>query len=244
MVCTLRSVFSDSFVTEPAAWKRVYQSLDQGSLETCWKKIDDQIGSYACTQTMPSKFSLYCCGLRAIPSTIFTHGAFQSITNLDLSYNQCKAIPNCISHLSNLETLNFNNNLLTSIAPAIATLTNLRILSLSYNEITAIPPEVSHLVMLKELRISYNKVTDIPPVSLPKLQHLFLTGNQIRKLDGSLFVALPALQQLHLEKNNIQQFPWASLSQATHLELLQLDNWQIPANTQLPRTLKLPRWYC
>jgi len=124
------------------------------------------------------------------------------------SNNLSGSIPGEIGDLSQLISLNFNDNLLMgSIPPEIGNLTSLQGLYLSYNQLTgSIPEEIGNLMHLVNLIGSYNQFSGNIPVSLGNLsflQAIYLNNNL---LTGSLPAEigfLYNLQQLYIYDNQL-----------------------------------------
>lgn len=147
----------------------------------------------------PKKIDHYNQGLKEIPSSIIefkklTYLSLEKnyittieplvvlteLTELYLSHNQIKYIPDGVSKFSNLKKLMISNNQLTEFPSSLCHLSNLKILSLSKNQIQYVPEQIFHLSKLKELDISKNNIYLLPSgiYSLTKLKKIEASGNQ------------------------------------------------------------------
>ncbi|XP_051886042.1 leucine-rich repeats and immunoglobulin-like domains protein 3 isoform X2 [Pristis pectinata] len=127
---------------------------------------------------------------------------FQSMETLDLSNNQIfelKKFPPL-----QLRYLYINNNKITSLDPGcFDNLSNtLQVLKLNRNKISAIPSKM---------------------FKLPHLQHLELSRNKIKKVDGLAFQGLSALKSLRLQRNGISKLMDGAFWGLSNIEILQLD---------------------
>jgi len=68
------------------------------------------------------------------------------------------AVPAEIGNLSNLKTLNANNNSLDMLPVEIGNLSNLTILDLSANQLVNIPSEVQNMINLQSLNLHHNSL--------------------------------------------------------------------------------------
>lgn len=177
---------------------------------------------------------------------------FPALKILDLSHIAMVSVPQKISTLTNLESLNLSNNNLSQNFSNLSTLIKLSELNLSGNQLTKIPTELSSLVSLTSLNLSNNSfstnyaatlsnlknlewlslqnnlITVFPAelVQLKNLVHLNFAENQI---SGGFETLLPLtkLEQIYLDKNLISgAFP-SSLLQLKMLQMLSLTGNQL-----------------
>lgn len=76
--------------------------------------------------------------------------------------NKLQSLPEALSLMSKLETLNAMNNVITSIPSSYASLRNLKTVNLSNNQIIEFPTMFAGLTHLDMLDLSRNKITSIP----------------------------------------------------------------------------------
>ena len=142
------------------------------------------------------------------------NGTFQglsSLTNLDLSNNQIKAVlAGSFSGLSSLQNLALNLNYITHLDNYLfRDLFALEDLVLQQNLISYISPlAFKNLVNLKTLNLKHNLITEIPTNALNELSSiatLFLGENPITLIQRNDLKGLPSLQNLWLEKCNISR---------------------------------------
>lgn len=93
-------------------------------------------------------------------------GQISMLTEIDLSNNRVKKLPENIDRLQQLTSLNLNNNQLSSLPVAISKLKNLKVLHLENNRFTSLPP---HIAQLKNLRILYLKGNAISEAEMDKI---------------------------------------------------------------------------
>lgn len=105
---------------------------------------------------------------------------YSKLSDLDLSDNLMKAIPDALLQES-LISLNLSNNEIVKIPESIGRLSKIRELNLSFNNITEIPESIGLLTNLRKLDLSGNQIVDLPKgiSKLDKLTHLNLNGNPI-----------------------------------------------------------------
>ena len=154
-----------------------------------------------------------------------------SITELELGWNNFKAIPESIKSLLSLEKLGLGGNKLSNlpewlglysslkeldlydnnlfeIPESIGSLKSLERLNLRNNELRNLPFSLRNLGTLKSLNLSWNNFTILPKWIgyLSALEELNLWGNRLENLPDSI-VLLSNLKILDLNFNKIEHLP-------------------------------------
>lgn len=129
-------------------------------------------------------------------------------TTLDLESLGLEQVPPEIARLTQLETLDLEDNRLTEFPIVVTQLVNLTRLDLDSNQITSIPPEITQLTQLETLRLEHNQLTEFPIVitQLENLSQLDLDDNQITSIPPEI-ASMRSLNHLGLSGNNISSLP-------------------------------------
>lgn len=115
------------------------------------------------------QLSLKNCGLDSIPEEIFE---YTNLVLLDLSNddyceeeerNKIMNIPDKISKLKKLATLNIANNKVEHISEQLSELRNLKSLDLSNNKLVELSDKIANMSSLKKLNLSDNPFDMLPP---------------------------------------------------------------------------------
>lgn len=158
------------------------------------------------------------------------------VTEVVLRGNLLKGeFPESITHLNQLQTLDFQVNDLTGIIPQnLANLTQLTYLNLSHlklggNSFTenTLPSGLGHLTNLQELRLISSQLTGSIPKELGNLSQLKYLDLQRNKLSGSIPIELANLSQLedlNLSQNELSGRIPTELSHLNQLKSLSLEN--------------------
>ena len=178
-------------------------------------------------------------------------GWWDSETGRNVQYGLLGTIPHEIGTLTNLESLDLQNNSLTGPIPAeIAKLASLTTLDLGYNSLRGpipaeignlsslrrlvleinnhtgpIPPELGSLTALRSLRLGYNELSGSIPVELgglSRLINLSLPGNQLTGAIPTELGNLTALLQLSLDSNELSGPIPLRLGSLSRLQVLSL----------------------
>lgn len=121
--------------------------------------------------------------IRLIPDSI---GRLSNLTSLCLAINELVTLPNSIGRLTKLEHLNLEHNRLTTF-PLIRRLTKLEHLDLSNNQITSIPRTIENLTNLEELNLRNNLIQSIPKwLGNLNLQRLNLRNNPLTHIPATI----------------------------------------------------------
>ena len=143
---------------------------------------------------------------------------------LDISNSGLKDLPDCLTLLKHLETLNASRNIFATFPEVIRTLPNLRKLDLSFNEITSIPLWVFELSEIRGLNLMNNKLTTLSENidMLGSLESLSLSGNSLSVLPATITL-LPNLVELDACRNKLRALP-VGFERMTQMVSLILDS--------------------
>ena len=185
---------------------------------------------------------------------------FPQVEVLDFAHIGLNAIPQKISTLTKLESLNLSNNSITQNFNHLSTLIILKELNLAGNQLTKIPTEVGMLTQLKTLDLSNNSISPnftSPLSQLKNLEWLNMSGNQMSNFPTQLsqltalihlkfsdnqissgfesLVGMQNLEQIYLDYNLISgAFP-SSILQLKKLQMLSLNGNQLSG--EIPETI-------
>ncbi|XP_056903364.1 leucine-rich repeat-containing protein 18 [Takifugu flavidus] len=142
-------------------------------------------------------------GITNFPSWLFK---LTSVTELDLSCNQLKKLPDNIGSFLSLRRLDLHSNKLESLPESIGSLVRLTHLNLCNNRLTSasFPSSVGFLTNLKSLNLGLNQLDSLPPVlvALDGLEELGLFDNQLVILPDFL-KDLRNLTKVNLKGNHL-----------------------------------------
>jgi internalin A len=146
-------------------------------------------------------------GLTEVPDILTT---LEDLKTLDLGGNFVSEVPDAHSlwNLIKLKNLVLANNQFAEIPDVIAKLAGLESLDLGYNQLTSFPDVMSQIERLMFLDLSGNQIPSIPDAlaQLTRLIRLDLGGNLIKIIPDSLG-DLPHLGSLDLSENQIATIP-------------------------------------
>ena len=145
-------------------------------------------------------------------------------------FEKLKELPESLSQLLQLQSLNLGGNQLTTLPESLGQLSQLQTLDLGSNQLTTLPESLGQLSQLQSLDLYGNQLTTLPGwlAQLSQLQTLGL-GNQLTTLPDWLG-QFSQLQSLHLYGNQLTTLPdW--LAQLSQLQSLGLGGNQL---TTLP----------
>jgi len=131
-----------------------------------------------------------------------------SVTHLNLNYQNLKTVPDIVFRLKNLEHLEWVGNHLEALPPQIGQLTNLRHLNLSNNQLRSLPSEIGQLTRLQDLQLLKNNLTHLPPEigALTNLVRLNLMYNPVAELPSEIG-GLASLKYLRLFEHHLDTLP-------------------------------------
>ncbi|KAF5300572.1 hypothetical protein FQA39_LY11118 [Lamprigera yunnana] len=168
--------------------------------------------------------SLGMRNLTGIPNSVFEDSQFAEVNIVDLCKNQLTAVPEGLVLLKNkLTELNLSANKLKIIPDFLSACTSLHFLDVSKNALRDLPDGMGNLKRMREIIISNNKFQSIPECiyELKGLEVLNATDNMISEIDVSNLKKLKRLATLALTNNNINFVP-PELGTLTHLRSLEL----------------------
>lgn len=124
--------------------------------------------------------------------------------HLNLSSNKLEELPEAVSKMTKLETLNAINNYITFVPMSYAALKNLKQVNLSNNLINVFPVMFAGLKNLDVLDLSRNKIAKVPPEAKGLyVIELNLNQNQLTEVAEDI-AECPRLKTLRLEENCLQ----------------------------------------
>ncbi|KAM6962656.1 PH domain leucine-rich repeat-containing protein phosphatase 1-like [Aplochiton taeniatus] len=178
------------------------------------------------------------------------HPVPESLTVLDVSWNQLACIPDWVCESSRLEVLDVNHNSIRELPMRLLCSSSLRKLLTGWNGLRQLPERLERCQMevldvqhnqltelphnlfikaqsLRYLNASANKLENLPPASLSEdscsgLQELYLTNNSLADRCVPLLTGHAHLRVLHLAYNQLQTFTASKLACLEQLEELDL----------------------
>lgn len=164
------------------------------------------------------------------------------IVSLCLDGMDLERLPDSISALNVLHTLEMDDNRLTSLPESFGELKQLRYLYLNNNQLSGFPHSITKLDRLRSLELGRNHIETIPDAigNLESLFSLDLHSNEIQYLPSSIG-SLPLLRELRLKNNAITDLP-DSISQLKSLKELDLRNNDLEALPGSFCDLRMLRW--
>ncbi|XP_058466306.1 uncharacterized protein LOC131439385 [Malaya genurostris] len=145
----------------------------------------------------------------AIPDWFFQE--MMRLRFICLAGNLLEDIPEQISLLVDLETLDVSQNTITLLPRSLGCLRNLTVLKLSENKLTSLPREIGLLANLEMLDVSNNRLNEIP-VELSQclnLKELIINENYLLVRIPNKIFTLPRLVYLSAEGCNLMLLPFA-----------------------------------
>ncbi|KAM9328840.1 leucine-rich repeats and immunoglobulin-like domains protein 3 [Pholidichthys leucotaenia] len=187
--------------------------------------------------------------LQVLDSALFSK--LQHLNEIRLNNNELKVVPDLGPYASNITTLILANNKITKLSEEqLRAFLALETLDLSNNNIVEIKTISFPALPLKNLflnnnrissvetgcftnlsstlqvlRLNRNRLSNIPAkiFQLPHLQHLDLSRNRVRKVEGLTFHGLHALRSLKMQRNGLSRLMDGAFWGLSNMEVLELD---------------------
>jgi hypothetical protein len=97
------------------------------------------------------------------------------------------SLPESISDLENLATLQVDKNALASLPDGVGELSNLQLLIASNNDLVSVPESINNLTQVWYLDLGYNSLQTLPEISnMSSLMYLYIFGNEISSLSETI----------------------------------------------------------
>jgi Leucine-rich repeat (LRR) protein len=140
------------------------------------------------------------------------HGNICNLAQLNIlsaSFNNLSALPDNFGRLTGLYKVNLASNLLAKLPESFCKLYNLSNLNLKHNKLSALPVNFGKLSELIDLNLAKNLFASVPePIfDLNILSELVLSNNMIMALPSDCSGRLPKLQYLYLDGNQLAELP-------------------------------------
>lgn len=135
-------------------------------------------------------------------------GNHSTVTSLTLSHFKIDSLPQEITKLINLESLELKENDIRSLPEGMGAFSKIWDLDVSQNNISSIPNSFYNMEKLAYLNLSGNRITSLSPEikKLSKLSRLYLSGNKVRSIPEELG-ELKSLIHLYIENNDLYSLP-------------------------------------
>nr|XP_055046623.1 leucine-rich repeats and immunoglobulin-like domains protein 3 [Misgurnus anguillicaudatus] len=187
--------------------------------------------------------------LRVFPEALFT--SLTHLSEIKLNNNEFESIPDLGSNAGNLSSLILANNKISRISSEqLSSLTALETLDLNNNNIIEVRPGSFPPLPLKNLflnsnrisvlehgcfsnlsttllvlQLNKNRLNSIPAkiFQLPHLQHLELSRNRVRRVEGLTFQGLHNLSSLKIQKNGITRLMDGAFWGLSNMTVLHLE---------------------
>lgn len=151
--------------------------------------------------------------------------SIQTLEYFDISQSQFEELPNEISLLNHLKSLNCSHNKLKTIGDSFEKLNHLKQLDLSFNHFKRLPDVVYKFKYLTRLNVEHNllKQIDSDLVKNKYLKVLILDHNEIQTMDAVDLSQMKKLECLHIAHNQLIHFP-QNLYRLNHLKNVNLSH--------------------
>lgn len=169
-----------------------------------------------------------CTQLVALPNSLTT---LHSLESLEVYATSITTIPEDTFDLTRLERVKVRMNpLLNRLPEALGTGPKLHFLMLDQNGLVEIPPSIGDLTSLSALFLDENQLEELPDhlCRMTTIEELSLAQNRLSDLCSNIG-ELKALRKLNLFGNPIQTLP-QSMERLSHLEFLNL--WDVPFSVE------------
>lgn len=147
-----------------------------------------------------------------IPQAVFEDAVAANVSCINLSRNKLSSIPEALKCTSSVVTeLDLSVNLLKDLPDFLSQFSHIHYLNVSNNLIEDLPESLGLLITIREINIASNRLTSLPNClyELTNLEILQASGNQIEAIDATEqgLGALKKLATLDLSNNSIEILP-------------------------------------
>jgi hypothetical protein len=225
-----------------ALWRAIYSEvphslkaemyairLDPYPIASC-EQMRVFLKSHQSELTKVKNLNLKNADLKELPEEI---SLLKRLNSLDLSGNHLKSLPD-LSSLEELGVLNLNNNEFCELPNHVGKIPELQVLILSNNNLVRLDESITELSNLKLLALSGNQLTFLPKTlgKLSSLQQLSADNNFLMELPQTIS-GLKSLMKLYLHNNRLSEIP-ESIAKLKSLKILSATQNQI---TSLPNEI-------
>eukprot|EP01112_Ceratiomyxa_fruticulosa_P011838 TRINITY_DN324_c0_g3_i1.p1 TRINITY_DN324_c0_g3~~TRINITY_DN324_c0_g3_i1.p1 ORF type:complete len:768 (+),score=115.97 TRINITY_DN324_c0_g3_i1:217-2520(+) len=175
-------------------------------------------GARVLNRTLPSSQHLSST-LHSIPEEITQ---LPLLETLNLSFNRIHTLPPTIYKLSSLVKLNVSENNLEDLPESLGLMTKLQRLDVSHNNLKELPSSMNGLHSLYKFKAAHNKITGFPAgffEGLKSLEHLDLQENCLHEIPETVSFLGSHLKSLCINNNKLEFLP-ESLGSLTLLRRL------------------------
>ncbi|MCH9632201.1 MAG: hypothetical protein S4CHLAM6_05310 [Chlamydiae bacterium] len=190
-------------------------------------RVDAAARMRVCIESKDKKMDLSYLQLSSLPDGFVEQ--FEYLTDLNLSNNKLRALPENFGKFVNLTLLDVSGNKLQALPASFVKLKKLEQLVLERNQIEALPEDFGQLSSLSLLYLSSNKIESLPE-SFCRLRHLrvlLISDNFIQFLPVD-FGQLTILEELNLRNNMLRALP-ESLGQCSKLVSIDVESNKLQA---------------
>ncbi len=156
-------------------------------------------------ETNAAELVLFGEGLDSLPEGI---SELTNLQSLDVGSNKLGELPEWLGRLSNLHSLDVGDNPLGELPEWLGRMNDLRSLAVWGNQLGELPDGLGRLSNLQSLDVSYNQLGELPEWlgRMSNLQSLFADGNKIESLPTSIG-RLGKLKSLGIDTNPLSRLP-------------------------------------